>query len=180
MTRDVFEAHLSRLLALPFPPPHTEAHWESLRNVREDVFSAAVSEAAALYDAFPTPRQLLACVAAAERRRAELGPAPDQSAPLDEPVYFEVPNYGKLKITREWKYFCEDCSDSGWRTYNCGAVTRPKPDTIGVACERTIDHAPHEWVGRCACAESNPEVIRKRERMAAMAAQRVSAKGHVA
>jgi hypothetical protein len=180
MTRKTFDAHLKRLAVLPFPPPTTDTHWDTMQNVPEDVLSAAVTEAAAMFDAFPTPRQLLACVAAVRRRMAQGGLTPDQSTPLPDTIYFDVPNYGRLPIKREWKYHCEDCSDSGWRTYNCGAVTRPKPDTIGVACERTIDHAPHEWVGRCACAESNPEVIRKRERMAAMAAQRVSAKGHVA
>jgi hypothetical protein len=30
------------------------------------------------------------------------------------------------------------------------------------ACERRQAHAQHEWVGHCACWESNPDLVRKR------------------
>lgn len=171
VTRQAFDRHMTRLIGLKFPPDSLDTHWDVLAHIDEGILKAAVAEAQGLYDEFPSPRQLLACVASAERRAARLGPQEDRSTPLPEPIYYDVPNYGRIRINREWKYHCEDCSDSGWRNFACGEGLRV--DVPMVACARDVEHPPHQWVTPCSCAESNPEVKRRRDKQAAMAAQRV-------
>ena len=86
---------------------------------------------------------------------------------LAEPFAITVPGAGKIiPVTREWKYYCERCSDSGWASWWCGPEDhRERRPWWSVArCERRGEHAPHEWVGKCACFDSNPALVKRRER----------------
>lgn len=46
-------------------------------------------------------------------------------------------------VTREWKYLCETCGDTGWRVQTCPADP----------CLRDRPHLPHEYVTPCWCAK---------------------------
>jgi hypothetical protein len=99
----------------------------------------------------------------------------DRSIPLVKPVTIEAPHLTKpLTITREWTYYCERCSDTGWASFWCGDMTHKKPwQGIG-KCQRSEEHSAHEYVAHCACWDSNPAVLKKRERNSQQAATRTS------
>lgn len=65
---------------------------------------------------------------------------------------------------QEWRDYCDRCRDTGWWSLQCPAVS----------CGRDFDHAPHEFVQRCACWDSNPALLRTRQRQAQQAAHRTA------
>jgi hypothetical protein len=77
-----------------------------------------------------------------------------------------VPGAGTIvSVSREWKYYDERCSDTGWASWWCGPPEdkRRAPWMELARCDRRGDHGPHEWVSRCACYASNPALVRRRD-----------------
>lgn len=187
MTWDFFLAQMDRMEGLKFRPAELRTHWEALRDMPDVLLSAAVEKAQRESDEFPSPKMLRMYADQIRSRVIPLGPAPDRSTPT-EPKSVTLPTGKVIPFDREWKYYCESCSDTGWRSWACveAAVTR-QPWLPKMACGREVDHAAHEWAEPCPCAEKdaygqikNPAVRRKRERDVQMAAQRNRAKGDAA
>jgi|TARA_R110000824_G_scaffold100768_1_gene239465 hypothetical protein len=161
MTETFFKEQMSRLIGLRFVPGDMTTHWEALQDLPDDVLANAVGLAGRTRVDFPTPHQL--------RQDADLGRTVtvsqeiDRSAILDEPFNVVVPQtHSSIRITREWTYYCDHCSDSGWRSWWCGEPVQKNPWQSSQPCDSTRDHASHEWVEHCVCYSSNPALLRKR------------------
>ena len=179
MTREFFDRQMTRLSVLRFPPADIDEHFEALRDIQADVFDAAVSHALKTRRDFPVPAELRADAdhVAVSMRQVVVDEV--REVPLVEPFTVTVPEVGTvISITREWKYYDERCHDSGWAAWWGGDVSAPgwKPWYEASRCDRRQDHGPHEWVGHCACYDSNPALVRKREaqRKYAASPQKVS------
>jgi hypothetical protein len=175
VTRAWFDAEMSRLAGLKFPPAELDTHWEALNDVPEDLLMFAIGRAQRESDDFPAPK-MLRMYADQARRSTSLPVEADRSAPLDEPFDVTLPTGVTLPIKRLWKYYCETCSDSGWRSFACGAaIAAQYPWMTPSKCGRTHQDAySHEWVDRCACEMSNPAILRRKD-MAARAGRRTEA-----
>ena len=164
MTVDFFNRQMDRLAGLRFAPADMTTHWEALQSMPDTVLEAAVTRAQSTRVEFPTP--------------VELRQDADQSAPmqpdveedrgrdLETPITFTIPEIDKaLHVTREWSYYCDTCSDSGWRNYFCGGIQDVhKPWVERRTCDRRHAHGPHEWIEPCVCVEWNPELKRRKAR----------------
>ena len=170
MTFDMMRHELDRLRGLRFVPADYRTHWEGLRDVPLSALSAAVGLAAKQCQDFPTPAELRTLVDAGGTSVVALE---DRSAPLAAPVVIEAPFLSKpITVAREWKYYCETCSDTGWEGAWCGDTKRMKPWQSRWDCGRTHDHDPHEWVRKCLCFDTNAALVNKRASQAKYAAQR--------
>ena len=161
MTETFFNQQMSRLIGLRFVPGDMTTHWEALQDLPEDVLSRAVAHAGRTRVDFPTPYQL--------RQDADMsGTATfvsesDRSVVLDQPFSLGIPQtQSSVRITREWTYYCEHCSDGGWRSWWCGDPAQQKPWIGKQTCNTSREHANHEWVEHCVCYTSNPALVRKR------------------
>lgn len=169
MRYEFFLEQMSRLNGLHFVPADLTTHWEALQELPEAVFEAAVTRAQRTRVDFPAPLELRQDADQAARRTA--APEPDAPA-LPAPVVLgTLPNGRAVTATRMWVYYCEVCSDSGWRTLWCGGGALPKPWLEHRTCDRRFEHAPHESIEACPCRESNPAVKRRKEREAKYAAK---------
>jgi hypothetical protein len=161
---DPFRDQMRRLLGLRFAPADMVTHWEALQDVPLPVLTRAVSHAQQTRVAFPTPAELRQdCdVVASQIPHA---PAEDRGADLPAPVTLgTLPTGAPVIASRVWRYYCADCSDSGYRAQWCGESTNGrKPWQGSSTCDRHAPHEGHEWVQRCACYDSNPALVRKRE-----------------
>ena len=168
-----FKEQMHRLTGLRFPPADLTTHWEALRDMPEALLSAAVEKAQRESDEFPSPSILRMY---ANQLRSDVVPLPeveDRGKDLPEPLAATLPSGKVLPFKREWVYYCAECNDTGWRTWWCGPGQSPASPWVSCSpCQRHQEHGPHEWVGRCACAGSNPAVKRKRESEIQMAAKR--------
>jgi hypothetical protein len=182
MTFADFKREVDRLRGLPFAPADYQTHWLGLRDLPLDVLAFAVTRAARVCERFPTPAELRTL---ADTRPAAMTSAPDQRArPLDTPVVITPPFLSKpITLDREWRYYCEDCSDGGMVSLWCdradgsaAGLQKPhatqKPWQIVEQCARVECPYPHEWVRECACIFTNPAIARKREAQARYAEQR--------
>lgn len=169
-----FRTQMSRLLGLKFAPADLTTHWEALSDVPVSVLEAAVTRAQKTRVDFPTPVELRTDADAVAHMVRASAPAEDRATALPEPFTIQVPQAGTVvSVTREWRYYCEQCSDSGWYSLWCGAravaiseqATREiaKPWQESRPCDRRGEHGAHEWVSRCACYDTNPALVRKRE-----------------
>ena len=176
MTRHWFDQQMARLSGLRFAPAETDTHWEALQDVPGSVLEVAVGRAAKTRSEFPTPVELRQDADQVAHFARPVEPAEDRSTPLEQPFTITVPEVGKVvSITREWSYYCETCSDAGWESMWCGypAVTLKngeirtlaKPWQAQRICDRRGPHMPHEWVQKCACSDTNPALVRKRDAM---------------
>lgn len=179
-----FRAQMKRLLGLKFAPADLTTHWEALQDMPSALLEAAVDAAQRECQEFPSPTMLRAYGDQVRARTMPVGPEPDRSVPTT-PRSFTLPDGTQIQVDREWKYYCEACSDTGWRSWACGtdAATR-QPWLSPMHCGREADHGAHEWTEPCPCSERdaggeirNRAVRRKRERDVQMAAQRGKAKG---
>ena len=172
MTYDELRRELDTLRGLKFPPPDYQTHWTALQDMTLASLHSAVVRAAKECQTFPTPAELRDMVNVTVSRPE------GYSEPLDVPKQVSAPFLSKpITITREWIYYCEDCSDSGWTTFWCGASNRAqKPWQIVRACERRGDHGPHEWVARCHCYERNHAVQQRVQDQSERAAKRTERK----
>lgn len=164
MTFDEFEVHMVRLQGLRFAPATLRTHWEALGDIPDAVLTSAITRAQRTRAYFPTPVELRQDAnAEAVRHRP---PEEDRGEDLPTPVQLgTLPTGTPIVQTRVWRYYHEDCSDTGTESLWCGepGPTR-KPWQTLQNCERTKPHDPHEWVRRCTCWESNPALVNKRER----------------
>ena len=165
MTFAAFEHRMDRLGGLKFKPVSLQTHWEALRDLADAELDAAIARAQREADEFPSPKMLRAFVDEV-RMRPTVEPAEDRSVPV-EPTTIDVADLGlKIPVTREWRYYCEDCRDTGMRALWCGPDKDPSP-FLGRAkstCERRKEHGSHEFVVECPCASSNPDVQRRKAR----------------
>lgn len=169
MSRDDFDALMAKMSGLRFMPADLDTHWEGLRALPERVLEAAISRAIACQSDFPTPHELRTYADAAARPEA-LVDEPNRRVELDEPKAFTVPHVDHpLRVTHEWRYDCELCSDIGQRTFWCGDGRR-QPWIYLERCARREVHGGHEWVRRCECYENNPTVQRRLSNQAKYAA----------
>jgi hypothetical protein len=135
------------------------------------VLEAAVSRAQKTREDFPTPIELRLDADAVAHRVQSAEDDERHAEPLPEPVVLGMlPDGTAVKATRFWRYYDERCSDSGWASWWCGDRSLAKEWQLSQTCGRRGEHGAHEWVGRCACAESNPSLIRKRENQTKYAA----------
>ena len=163
MTRPWFDGQMARLGGLRFPPADLLTHWEALQDMPDGALEAAVTRSQKTRVDFPTPADL--------RQDADLAYRPavddveDRAVELDEPVTFTVPQTGQtVTVTREHRYYCERCSDTGFASEWCGEdAPQRKPWMEFGNCGRYGAHGNHELVSQCACWESNQALVRKRE-----------------
>jgi len=178
MTETFFNEQMSRLVGLRFVPRDMTTHWEGLRELPEDVLVAAVSMAGRTRVDFPTPHEL--------RQDADAGRTtttleePDRTTALEQPYTVTIPDSNtSVIVDREWTYCCDECSDSGWRHWWCGPPPNLSPPwQLERSCDRNRDHAPHAWIGHCACSASNSALVRKRTNQAQYAVKRLEKGRH--
>lgn len=172
--RAAFDQQMARLIALRFPPAGLDPHWEALQDIPLVVLTAAVSLAQRSRADFPTPYELRQDADQVSRQVVAHAPEPEREVALAEPLEFQVPHVAHpLRVTKYWRYDCEDCSDLGWRTYACGE-TSPKPWVPRRLCQRRHAHGPHEFAEVCVCVETNPTLRRRREASSQYAARRAT------
>lgn len=167
MTRPEFDTHMSRMRGLRFPPATMDTHWEGLRDIPVGRLDAAVSVAIRTRVEFPTPSELRADC---DATRPQEGPSlPQGDEILAEPIPLGVlPDGTRLPAAQLlWRYYDDKCSDTGWQSVWCGDPATNRQTWIAVhgPCGRFGEHPPHEYVRRCQCWDSNPKLIRDRERM---------------
>jgi hypothetical protein len=179
-----FNAQIKRLAGLRFSPATTDTHWDVLHHVEVDTFARAVSTAQRECSDFPSPAELLAIVA---RTGPRVGQLDDRGKPMDVPRIIMAGPL-RLAITREWTYYCERCSDTGFASWWCNGSSRLPDDDRQIVgalvrraewmesgkCDYDREHLPHEYVSPCACARSNPAVLKAKERAAQQAASRTA------
>jgi len=166
-----FLRRMQILESLKFAPASMQLHWLALSDVTDGELQRAVERAARECDEFPSPKML----------RAFIPPKP-LAAPVDDPARetpverktFTLPDGTTLPVTREWKYFCDDCNDSGWLNHFCGTDQPTKPWLSRRTCDRKYDHPSHEWVRLCPCATRNPDVPPAVKQRALAAAKEVA------
>jgi hypothetical protein len=168
MTQAAFESQMDRLSGLKFPPSTLLTHWEALGDVSPDHLEAAVDKAQRECSEFPSPVQLRSYVDQVRARNSAITPDEDRSVELPAPVELgTLPTGFKVTAKREWRYYCEDCNDLGWRSVWCGEKTvRTAPWMETGHCGRRGEHGAHEFVVPCPCASSNPDIIRRKEQQA--------------
>jgi hypothetical protein len=183
MTQEFFHAQMARLVGLRWVPRDMTTHWEALRTLPDAVLDAAVAVAGRTRVDFPTPHELRQD-ADSVRTAIDVPDDPDRSTALDQPYTVILPHSDTpIRISREWSYHCDYCSDIGWRRWWCGDPPMPLrlvtsdpvalPVPSGRACDRYHPHGSHEWVAPCECAEHNPALIRKRHNQERYAARQL-------
>lgn len=160
VTREFFDAQMGRLIVLKGWPDSVDEYFAVLTDIPEDVFTAAITQALRTRMWFPTPAEVRAdCDAVVRLRPVPTPQAPQfEDIPGGRTVTFPNPFGGPsltLRITREWKYDCGDCGDTGWASRRCGEGH--------THCGRRQEHGPHEFVEKCACIHWNPTIRRHRE-----------------
>jgi hypothetical protein len=159
-----FLLQMRRLIGLKFAPPEMTTHWEALKNMPEPLLAEAVTRAQRECTNFPAPWMLRSFGEQARARVLNLPPDEDRTKLLPEPVTLgRLPNGMPVVATRTWSYYCDACSDSGWRSLWCGA-TGAQPWHTKESCLRLQEHGTHEWVKPCPCADGNPAIIRRKEK----------------
>lgn len=179
MTWPSFAQQMHRLNGLRFAPADLTTHWEALRDLPDSILEAAVGRAQKTRVEFPTPIELRQDADQVKHLVDVAPPEQERGIDLATPVTYVVPHVNvSLKITREWKYYCQDCSDEGKVSKWCGVITTThyKPWMAPEICQRTREHFPHEWVTACSCVATNPAIQRRKARDAQYAAERSQAK----
>jgi len=165
---------MSRLVGLRFIPADLVTHWEALKDLPDAVLERAVTLAGKTRVHYPTPYELRQD---ADSGRGAAEPVEeDRGVALDVPFNIHVPEtQTTLSVSRTWTYYCDGCSDTGWLSMWCGEdQPPPRPWHESTACSLACTHPPHEWVRRCACHETNPALLRKRERQQRYAARQTA------
>lgn len=178
MTREWFDEQLGRMVMLKAMPGDSSEYWRACELIPDVVLERGVSHAIRTRTWFPTPAELLQDCDTARPRTVERPEMREVSKDAYEAT-IKNPFGGsdlRLMVDREWKYYCAECSDIGQRTWWCGSVEDAgrKPwlmvghcghrgEWLMVGhCGHLGEHGSHEYVARCACWASNPELIRKR------------------
>lgn len=177
MTPDFFERQIERLKPLgEASDQFKDEYWTALKDIPPDVFEAAVSHALRTRMWFPKPVELRHDADTVKAQVRTAVAVEDRSEPLAAPVTIgQTPAGTPVVQKRIWRYYCEKCSDSGMVSWWCGPHGPTwKPWYEDAKCERYGEHAPHEWVAKCACFESNPALQRKREQSQKFADQKAT------
>jgi hypothetical protein len=171
---------LARLAVLRDAPPDGEEgksrpidEWlASLADLPDGVLEAAVAHALRTRVFFPRPAELRADAdAAVFQLRPQMAPTldRDRERALPQPFEVTIPVPGRepiaLYITREWKYDCTVCGDTGWAEFWCGphgaALAPGQRAWLPVQlCNRRREHGAHAYAAPCACRETNPTLLR--------------------
>ena len=163
-------------MVLRNPPADVSAYVELLAAADVVELERGVTLALKNRTFFPVPSELFTDCELARPTRTW---APPITKPSEgETFTHHIPNpFGGKGITitvdRNWKYNCADCGDHGWLSMWCGGLA-PKEHQFSAACGRRNDHTAHEWAQHCACWFSNPDVVARRERLAAAAVTRTA------
>jgi hypothetical protein len=158
-----FTDRLKRLMGLKFAPVDLTTHWEALRDLADEELDAAIVRAQRECEDFPSPKMLRAFVD--DYRRDLPVPEEDWSRAIEsDPTTFTLPDgTTKIHIRRTWKYFCDVCSDTGMRSFWCGASPSKRYPWLPLGpCGRRKEHGEHDFAEACPCAETNPDVMRKK------------------
>lgn len=174
MTFAAFEHQMDRLSGLKFAPKNLQTHWEALDDLTPLELSEAIEQAQRDCDEFPSPKMLRAFV---EQFRSRIAVPPEdwsRATPDEEFVIRYPPQFGhrEIRVTHRWTYYCDDCSDTGMRSYWCADASSTRfPHLVVVRCQtpncdkirRGHPRYGHEWTSPCPCAETNYEVQRKKK-----------------
>ncbi len=173
LTRKTFADGMTLMNGLKYAPTNWGGHWAVFEGrVPLEVFRKGIQRALMTRTDFPSPAELLQDCDAVKHLAQPARQEEDRGTDLAEPKVYEVPHHKPISVTREWKYYCERCSDGGWASWWCGNTAPARsPWSAPSDCGKRADHSPHEWVGKCACYDSNPALIRKRENQGKFAAQ---------
>lgn len=169
MTKLAFQSRMDRLAGLKFAPANLDTHWSALADIGEVELDAAIERAVRECDEFPSPRMLRAFID--DHRRDQPVPKEvDRSSP-SKPRTITTPWGTSHTFSREWRYYCEECCDTGVRSWWCGESPSkrfPHLDVVRCANDKCLklrtQHGgyEHEYVSPCPCAETNPDVLRKK------------------
>ena len=162
MTPEHCETQLARLTKLRGIPEDICEYFDALKDVPDELFTSAVGHALRTRVWFPVPAELRADCDAVNT----LAPTPREDSRIEalagggrEVVIVNPLNPEqqiRVKVDRIWRFDCDDCEDTGWRSRRC-----PQEP-----CGRRNDHQGHEWVDRCTCLDWNPTIKRRREAIA--------------
>jgi hypothetical protein len=177
VSREAFDLELGRLAVLPGMPGESDAYWETLKDIPDDVFVSAIGHALKTRKWFPVPVELRQDADAVKPRVMYQPFSP--KARQAETVSVFIPNPfepGKgitLSVAKDSGYECNVCSDTGWDSVWCGPKTKQTlADQEFIHCGRRHEHGSHEWVRKCQCWDTNRVLIERREAQAQYAAQR--------
>jgi hypothetical protein len=168
MTIEHCGQQLARLMVLRGVPADIEEYGPALADIPDERFTRAVDHALKTRPWFPTPADLRADVdAVAPPPSVWFEPHVEMRVGGGREVTFANPFGGKsvtISLAREWKHDCDECRDTGWRSFWCG-TQRPAilADVPVHNCGRRRDHDQHECVERCACIDWNPTIRRRKE-----------------
>lgn len=177
MSREAFDLELGRMAVLPGMPGDSDAYWEVLCDIPDDLFKSAIGHALRTRKWFPVPVELRDDVEAVKPRTyytdRNVEPRPVSftatiTNPLDPSQSFTV------NVVDHMPHECEACSDTGWVSFWCGPVGPRMGTSERLDCERRGQHVAHEYVRPCPCIGTNPVIQRKRDTQAQFAAQRVA------
>lgn len=168
MTRDEAVAALNRLRVLRGGPDSLEkleVYVEAFAHADAADFERGCQRAIRTRSFFPTPAELFADCETAAPRETWVGER--QESDVDARIVHIANPFGgaglTLRVSKVWDYVCDDCDDMGQVSFWCGEIgPTKKPWQLVVPCGKQQEHAPHEYVTRCACWERNPALIRKR------------------
>lgn len=177
MTGEQIATILSPLVALRYAPSDLAGHQRALVDMDADDLAAAVEHALRTRVAFPAPAELRTDADLMRSRRLVVEQPEDRGIALPEPVLLgHLPNGTPVNASAVYRYFCEACSDMGWISLWCGAFApHHKPWQALGHCGRFGVHGNHEYVVHCACFDSNPKLVRDRERQRKYAADAAKA-----
>ena len=172
MTPAWFDVQLGRMVVLRNMPMDSSEYWPVFAQIPEAIVMRGINHAIKSRTFFPTPAELLIDCDTARARTPE--PEPDRPHGDGFTATIRNPFGGKnisVQVDREWKHYCDHCSDTGHRTRWCGAFTDPnrKPWVDVGACAWKREHGTHEWAERCVCWDTNPALLRRRDREATYA-----------
>jgi hypothetical protein len=169
MTRDFFKGQMARLAGLKFVPVDLTTHWEALHDMPDVVLEAAIARSQRTRVEFPTPAEIRVDADIVARHVTPVGPDEDRGADLDSPVTIgHLPNGAPIVQTRTWKYYCDICEDGGMRSWWCGAEPSKRYPWLSLRhCHnpkcRMTNYA-HDWSERCSCWDTNPKLVKEREK----------------
>ena len=166
MTSAVFASQMERLRPLRFGPSDFGSHWEALRDIPDELFTAAVSHALRTRAEFPAPAELRADTDVVARRngnRQAVHPT-SRAVPIEGgiPVEIKSPFGGPsitLHVTETIRHDCDDCDDTGKVLFWCGDDASARwPWMYRRRCERRNPHGDHDWAAECPCVPTNATI----------------------
>ena len=166
MTPEHCQSQIRRLNLLKGTPENIVEYFAALQDIPNEIFTAAINHALKTRAWFPTPAELRVDCDAVPRR---VSPEEPDSSETPEGPKVEIRNpFGGpsiwVTVTRDWKWDCETCRDTGWAARWCGEGNTRALDPLPVVhCGRKREHGSHEWMELCSCADWNPTLRRRKE-----------------